>query len=93
MLFDSLWHCRDGLGIGMTINNPTVSVAGSFETDGNGTVGYDVENESPREWRRVSELLWRVGTNQRQSSAERRGRMEKGMHAEGIIYANPWHVQ
>lgn len=36
----------------MTINNPTVSVAGSFETDGNGTVGYDVENESPREWRR-----------------------------------------
>lgn len=68
-------------------------MAGSFETDGDGTVGYEVENKSPREWRRVSDLPWRGGTNQRQSSAERRGRMEKGMHAEGIIYANARHDQ
>lgn len=47
--FESLWPCSDELGVGMSVNNSTVSVAGSFETDGDGTVGYEVENKSPRE--------------------------------------------
>lgn len=76
-----------------TTKNYTVSAAGILQTDADSTVELEVELKSPRERKRVRDLIRGGGTNQRQSSAEKRGRMEKSMHAEGIIYANTWHVR